>query len=117
MWCLNGNSNDFSLSPAAAYSAPQPGAQGYTQPGQAYGTSSYASTTSTTTGAPPATQASYGTQPGFTAQSAYSGYSQQAATTPQRYSRASCMSMDMVVLQSCLWCICVVGVPVLPCGC
>lgn len=66
----------------AAYSTPQAGAQGYTQPAQAYGTSSYSSTTAA---APPATQASYGTQPGYTTQSAYSGYGQPAASATQRY--------------------------------
>lgn len=85
-----GESNNPSLSlslllllPPAAYGTPQAGAQGYTQPAQAYGTSSYANTSSTA--APSATQASYGTQPGYSAQPSYSGYSQQAASAPQRY--------------------------------
>lgn len=76
--------SSFFLLPAA-YGTPQAGAQGYTQPAQAYGTSGYANTAAT----PPATQGSYGTQPGYTAQSAYSGYSQQATSAPQRYSGAS----------------------------
>ncbi|KAF4074159.1 hypothetical protein AMELA_G00236320 [Ameiurus melas] len=70
----------------AAYSTPQAGAQGYTQPAQTYGTSSYASSTAT---APPATQASYGTQSGYSAQSAYSGYGQQAASATQSYSAST----------------------------
>ncbi len=66
----------FSLS--AAYGTAQPGA--YSQPAQSYGASSYTSST-----AAPAAQASYGSQPGYSTQPAYSGYSQQpAASAPQR---------------------------------
>lgn len=94
--------------PPAAYGTPQAGAQGYTQPAQAYGTSSYANTTAAAT--PPVTQASYGTQPGYTAQSAYSGYGQQAASAPQRYRQS-------FLFEHPCFCSCMVGVRVLLRGC
>lgn len=63
----------------AAYGTPQASAQGYSQSAQGYGTSSYANSTA----AAPA-QTTYGTQPGYSAQTAYPGYGQQAASAQPR---------------------------------
>ncbi|XP_026862037.2 EWS RNA-binding protein 1b isoform X2 [Electrophorus electricus] len=69
----------------AGYGVPQPSAQSYSQPAQGYGASSYA----TATTAPPP-QVSYGNQPAYSTQPAYSAYSQQpAASAAQSYSAGS----------------------------
>lgn len=67
----------------AGYPAAQSTTHNYSQSTQGYGASAYESTPAAAA-APTASQ-SYGSQPGYTAQSAYPGYGQQAApTAPQR---------------------------------
>ena len=69
----------------AGYPAAQSTTHGYSQSAQGYGASGYDSTPAAAAATPAASQ-SYGSQPGYTAQSAYPGYGQQAApTAPQRY--------------------------------
>lgn len=69
----------------AGYPAAQSTTPSYSQSTTGYGTSGYDSTPAAAAAAPAASQ-SYGSQPGYTPQSAYPGYGQQAApTTPQRY--------------------------------
>lgn len=69
---------------AAGYPAAQSTTHSYTQSAQGYGASSYDGTPAAAT--TPAASQSYGTQPGYTAQSAYPGYGQQATpTAPQRF--------------------------------
>lgn len=66
----------------AGYPATQASAHSYAQSAQGYGASGYESTPAA---AAPAASQSYGSQPGYTAQSTYPGYGQQAApTAPQR---------------------------------
>lgn len=66
----------------AGYPAAQSTTHSYSQSAQGYGASGYESTPAA---AAPAASQSYGSQPGYTAQSAYPGYGQQAApTAPQR---------------------------------
>lgn len=73
----------FPPPPTAGYPAAQSTTHSYSQSAQAYGASGYDSTPAA---AAPAASQSYSSQPGYTAQSAYPGYGQQAApTTPQRY--------------------------------
>lgn len=68
---------------AAGYPAAQSTAHSYSQSTQGYGASGYDSTPAAATA--PAASQSYGSQPGYTAQSAYPGYGQQAApAAPQR---------------------------------
>lgn len=68
----------------AGYPAAQSTSHSYSQSTQGYGASGYESTPAAA--AAPAASQSYGSQPGYTAQSAYPGYGQQAApTAPQRY--------------------------------
>lgn len=68
----------------AGYPAAQSTTHNYSQSTQGYGASAYESTPAAA--AAPAASQSYGSQPGYTAQSAYPGYGQQAApTAPQRY--------------------------------
>lgn len=67
----------------AGYPATQSTTHNYSQSTQGYGASGYDSTPAAA--AAPAASQSYGSQPGYTAQSAYPGYGQQAApTAPQR---------------------------------
>lgn len=69
----------------AGYPAAQSTTHGYSQTAQGYGASGYESTPAAAATAPAPSQ-SYGSQPGYTAQSAYPGYGQQAApSAPQRY--------------------------------
>lgn len=68
----------------AGYPAAQSTTHNYSQSTQGYGANAYESTPAAA--AAPAASQSYGSQPGYTAQSAYPGYGQQAApTAPQRY--------------------------------
>lgn len=74
----------------AGYPAASSTTHNYSQSTQAYGASGYESTptaaVAAAAAAAPAASQSYGSQPGYTAQSAYPGYGQQAApTAPQRY--------------------------------
>lgn len=74
------------------FTAGYPAAQstGYSQTAQGYGASGYDSTTAAAATAAAPSQ-SYGSQPGYTAQSAYPGYGQQAApSAPQRYEFLLC---------------------------
>lgn len=69
----------------AGYPAAQSTSHSYSQSTQGYGASGYESTPAAAAAAAPAASQSYGSQPGYTAQSAYPGYGQQAApTAPQR---------------------------------
>lgn len=85
--CNNAKTHKFYLFNTDMFTAGYPAAQStthsYSQSTQGYGTSGYESTPAT---AAPAASQSYGSQPGYTAQSAYPGYGQQATpSAPQRY--------------------------------
>ncbi len=68
-----------------SYNATPATPQGYTQPVQGYGGSSYDSSTAAASSTS-SNQASYSGQASYSAQSAYPGYGQQAASAaPARY--------------------------------
>nr|XP_057925686.1 RNA-binding protein EWS-like isoform X2 [Doryrhamphus excisus] len=79
----------------AGYPAAQSTAHGYTQSSQGYGAQAYdgnpaAAAAAAAVAAAPAASQSYGSQPGYSAQSAYPAYGQQPApTAPQSYNANS----------------------------
>lgn len=84
----------------AGYPAAQSTAHGYTQSSQAYGAQAYdGAPAAAAAAAAPAASQSYGSQPGYTAQSAYPAYGQQPAPAAPQRCVAICKERSLLIPQ------------------